>query len=111
MSDYHDTVKSEAKKFFEANRPVFEADPEEHGGKSERPNFSKWIDRSAKLNRVVEEIAAKWTHKDLLWVQNNTRNRNPKGGGDPRSNAFGSFYLDLLHEIKKFHKGAGPAPA
>jgi len=104
MSDYKDLIKKEAKKFFEVNRETFASDTGEHGGKSERPNFAKWLDRTASLNKVVEEIAKKWMHKDLLWVQNNTKNKSPQGGGDLRSNAFGSFYLDLLHEVKKIHK-------
>ena len=104
MSDYKELVKTESKKFYGANRPEFDADAEEHGGKSAQPNFSRWLDRTARLNRVVEAISAKWTHKDFLWVQNNTRNRSPKGGGDPKSIAFGSFYLDLLHEVKKLTK-------
>ncbi len=103
MSDYQDLVKGEAKKFYEANRKQFEEDADEHGGKSASPNLSRWLDRTALLNKVVEGIAAKWTHKDFIWVQTNTRNRNP-GGGDPRSNAFGSFYLDVLHEVKKLAK-------
>lgn len=104
MSDYKDLVKSEAKKFYDANRAEFESDAEPHGGKSENPNFSKWLDRTGKLNKVVEASAAKWGHKDFLWVKVNTRNRDPKGGGDPRSIAFGSFYLDVLHEVKKLAK-------
>jgi hypothetical protein len=104
MSDYKELVKIEAKKFYDSNKAEFEADAEPHGGKSGSPNFSKWLDRTAKLNKVVEEIAAKWGHKDFLWVKVNTRNPNPIGGGDPRSVAFGSFYLDVLHEVKKLAK-------
>lgn len=104
MSDYRDLVKSEARKFFEVNRAAFAEDEDQHGGKSPQPNFSKWIDRTTRLNRVVEEVTAKWGHKEFLWVQHNTRNWNPAGGGDPRSNAFGSFYLDVLHELKKLAK-------
>ncbi len=106
MSEYQDLIKREAKKFVEANRPAFVSDEGEHGGKTDRPNFAKWLDRTHKLNGVVEEIASKWAHKDLLWVQSNTRNPNPHGGGDQRSKAFGSFYLDLLHEVKKLFKQA-----
>jgi hypothetical protein len=105
MSDYRELVKTEAKKFLEANGKEFEGDEGEHGGKSAKPNFAKWLDRTARLNKVVEEIASRWTHKDFLWVQHNTRNWNPGGGGDPRSNAYGSFYLDVLHELKKLRKG------
>jgi len=103
MSDYRDLVKTEAKKFFEAHRSEFEADAGEHGGRSARPNLSRWIDRTAALNKVVEGLSAKWTHKDFLWVQHNTRNWDSRGG-DPRSTAFGSLYLDLLHAIKKLGK-------
>jgi hypothetical protein len=103
MSDYRDRIKSEAKKFFDGVRPEFEADTEEHGGKSAAPNFAKWLDRTARLNKVVEGIASKWSHKDFLWVRTNTRNPNPEAG-DPRSIAFGSFYLDVLHEVKKLAK-------
>jgi hypothetical protein len=103
MSDYKELVKGEAMKFWEANRAAFQEDAGEHGGKSARPNLSRWIDRTTRLNKVVEEITAKWTHKDFLWVQHSTRNWNPHGG-DPRSNAFGSFYLDVLHEVKKLGK-------
>lgn len=105
MSDYQELVKTEAKTFYQAQKADFEADAEEFGAKSALPNYSKWLDRTARLNRVVEAIASKWTHKDFFWVQQNTRNRNSKGGGDPRSNAFGSFYLDVLHQVKKLAKG------
>ena len=100
MSDYRDLVKGEAKKFLAANRAAYLADAEEHGGKSGKPNFSKWLDRTGKLNSVVESISANWGLKDFHWVKTYTRNAKA-GGGDPKSIAFGSFYLDLLHEVKK----------
>ena len=103
MSDYRELVKGESKKFFDANWSVFQADSGEHGGKSPRPNFSKWIDRTTKLNQVVNDVTSSWGHKEYLWVQNNTRNWGQKGG-DPRSNAYGSFYLDVFHELKKLSK-------
>ncbi|HEU5395308.1 MAG TPA: hypothetical protein VFV36_10980 [Candidatus Methylomirabilis sp.] len=103
MSDYRELVKGQAKKFHQENWPVYLADAEEHGGKSPRPNFSKWIDRTTRLNRVIEDQVAQWTHKDYLWVQHNSRNWDPTGG-DPRSNAYGSFYRDVLHELKKLSK-------
>jgi hypothetical protein len=106
MSSYQELVKKEAKDFYEAARPEFEADSGEFGGKSSRPNLASWIDRNGKLSARVEEISAKWGHKDFLWVQNNTRSRNPHGGGDPRSNAFASFLKDVRHEVKKLAKTA-----
>ena len=103
MSDYRDRVKSEAKKFFDGNWAAYEADSGEFGGKSKLPNFSKWIDRTKKLNAVVESIAKGWGKKEMLWVQQNTKNWKV-AGGDPRSTAYGAFYTDIFHEAKKLSK-------
>ena len=105
MSDYQKLIKKEAKTFFDAAKPDFDADSEEHGGKSDRPNFAMWIDRTGRLTQRVEEIAADWTHKDHLWVKSNTRNKPKEGGGDPASIAFVSFFQDVKHEVKKVAKG------
>jgi hypothetical protein len=104
MSDYKKLVAGEARAFYEAAIKEFDADAEEFGGQSKEPNLAKWIDRTGKLTERVEGLVAKWGHKEFLWVQNNTRNRQPHGGGDPRSNAFVSFLQDLRHEIKKLRK-------
>ncbi|HVR74938.1 MAG TPA: hypothetical protein VMT52_11425 [Planctomycetota bacterium] len=103
MSDYKDLVKKEAKAFYEGNRTAFEADTDEFGGKSPGPNLLRWIDRTEKLSKRIDEIAAKWSTKEFHWVQTNTRNKNAQGG-DPRSNAFASFLQDVRHEIKKMSK-------
>ena len=103
MSDYQVLVKGEAKKFFERNWKEYDGDVGEHGGKSGKPNFSRWLDHTARLNPVITDIVGKWTHKDFLWVQHSSRNWNPKGG-DPRSTAYGTLYLDVLHEVKKLSK-------
>ena len=105
MSDYKKLVKTEAKKLFETCSPEFDQDSEEFGGQSSQPNFAKWLDRTEKLKVVVEKIVAGWSHKDFLWVQNNTR--KPDRFGDLGSNAFGSFYSDVLHELKKLRKASG----
>lgn len=104
MSDYKQRVKEEAKAFYEQARKEFAEDAEDHGGRSEQPNLAMWIDQKGKLSARIEEICSKWTHKDFLWVQTNTRSRPPVGGGDPRSNAFASFLQDVRHEIKKLAK-------
>ncbi len=104
MSEYHDLVKKEAKAFYDANRAAFEGDAGEFGGKSNTPNLSRWIDKGEKLSARVGEVSAKWTPREFHWVQANTRNKNAQGG-DPRSNAYGSFLQDVRHEIKKLAKG------
>lgn len=102
MGDYKKLLKTQAREFYDASFPEFEKDTDEFGGESDRPNFSKWLDRTGKLSDVVEKIVSGWTLKDYHWVQSNTRNPNPYG--DPRSNAFGSFYSDMLQEVKKLKK-------
>lgn len=104
MSDYHELVKKEAKAFHDANKAVFASDSSEHGGKSKLPNLGKWMDHHGKLSARITELSAKWTSKDIHWVEHNTRNRNLQGG-DPKSNAFASFLKDVRHEIKKLAKG------
>ena len=102
MADYKKLVQSEAKKFLDSCVSEFDEDTEEHGGNSPAPNFAKWLDRTQKLNEVVEKIVSGWGHKEFQWVKSFTR--KPESFGDARSNAFGSFYSDVLHEIKKLRK-------
>jgi hypothetical protein len=104
MSDYTKLVKEEAKRFYEAAAKEFAEDSGEFGGKSNAPNLGKWIDAGGKLSARVAEIAAKWTHKDHLWVEGNTRNRPKHGGGDRASNAYVAFLQDVRHEVKKLAK-------
>ena len=102
MADYRKLVKTEAKTFFDENYSVFLEDEGEFGGKSAGPNFVKWLDKNQTLNEVVEKKVSSWSTKDFQWVQTNTKNANPYG--DPKSNAYGSYYSDLLQELKKLKK-------
>ncbi len=104
MSDYRELVKKEAKAFFDSNRATFDGDTSEFGGKSKAPNLSRWIDQTGKLSDRVTALSTKWGTKEFHWVQANTRNKSSQGG-DPRSNAFGSFLQDIRQEIKKLAKG------
>lgn len=104
MNDYKKRVREEARTFYDAAIGEFEQDEGEHGGRSEQPNLARWIDRTGKLSERVREISSGWSHKDILWVRNNTRNRPKDGGGDPKSAAFASFLQDVKHEIKKLVK-------
>ena len=107
MNDYQKLITSEAKAFYDSARAEFEEDSAEFGGESDKPNLQMWIDRKETLSGRVQDIAGKWTHKDVLWVQHNTKNRDERGGGDPRSSAFASFLKDVRREIKKLAKGKG----
>lgn len=107
MGSYQELVKKESTKFFEEHHPTFLGDADKFGATSDSPNFLKWLDRTAKLNTVVEDIVANWGLKDFHWVQSGTRNKAPQGG-DPRSNSYGSFYSDIVHELKKLKKKAAP---
>ena len=104
MSTYQKSVKEEAKKVLEKVAPAFRADTEEHGGASDRPNISLWLDRTGLLAKHVEQLAKQWTKKDLLWVNENSRHRVTYG--DPHDSAFGAFYKDILFELKKLMKKA-----
>jgi len=104
VGDYQKLVKTEAKSFFDTNYTVFLDDAEEFGGKSEAANFIKWLDKNQKLNEVVEGKVSGWSTKDFHWVQTNSRNSQKNNFGDPRSNAYGSYYSDLLQELKKLKK-------
>jgi len=106
MNDYQKLVKSEAKAFYDQAIREFEEDSSEFGGKSERPNLARWIDERGALTARVEEISSKWGHKDVLWVQQNTRNKPATPGGDPKGNAFASFLQDVRYEVKKLAKSA-----
>ena len=103
MANYRESVRNEAKVFFNKHHPEFLDDDGEHGGKSERGNFVKWIDRTEKLNTVISDVVSKWGLKEFQWVQSNTKNPAP-AGGDPRSRSFGSYYSDILYELKKLKK-------
>ncbi len=103
MADYKKTIKADATDIFKQLHPQYLDDGDEFGGKSDAPNFSQWLDRTKKLNEIVEGTISKWGSKEYLWVKSGTRNPSP-AGGDPRSAAYGSYYSDLLHELKKLSK-------
>ena len=104
MSDYKTRIKKEASGFYEEAGKEFAEDTGEFGGKSDAPNLLKWIDASGALSARVEDIASKWSHKEHLWVESNTRNKPKHGGGDRASNAFVSFLQDVRQEVKKLSK-------
>ena len=102
MSDYQNMVREEAKQFYDDTIGKFEADSEEHGGKSDSPNLPKWLDRTRALFDRVDELSKNWTRADVEMVKSNSRNAVPYG--DPKESAYFAFYKDLIHELKKLKK-------
>ena len=102
MNKYHAMVKDEAKALFKQCSQDFLLDTADHGGKSERPNLSLWLEANGLLAKHVEKKAKTWTKKDLLWINENSRHKVPYG--DPRDSAFGALYKDILFELKKLFK-------
>ena len=103
MSDYKDLVQSEARAFLEKHRQEFLDDEEEFGGKSEKPNFLRWIDRTGTLAARLQEVSKDWGTKEANWVQVNTRTK-AQPGGDVKSNAFAYLLQDVRHAIKKLSR-------
>jgi hypothetical protein len=104
MNRYHDTVTEEATKLFNQCAESFQKDAGEHGGASNRPNLALWLDRTGILSKHLEALTKSWTMKDYLWVNEHTRHR--VAFGDPKDNAFGAFYKDILLELKKLMRKA-----
>jgi hypothetical protein len=104
MNRYHDKVKEAAEKVLAECAESFRNDAEEHGGTSKVPNVALWLDRTGVLSKHVEALTKSWTMKDFLWVNEHTRHR--VAFGDPKDNAFGAFYKDILLELKKLMRKA-----
>lgn len=104
MSDYRKLVQKEALEFLKESWDQYKSDEGEFGGASSQPNLAQWIDAGEVLSTRIREIAAKWAHRDYLWVESNTRNPSREAGGDRSSKAFVSFLQDVRHEVKKLAK-------
>ena len=102
MSVYRETVLTEAKSLFGEVSSLFEDDGGEHGGKSGRPNLSKWIDGNRKLFERLDEVKKGWTRMDADLIIQSSRNSVPYG--DPKESAYFAFYKDIMHEVKKLNK-------
>ena len=102
MSDYKKMVCEEAKSFFGDHFPTFESDAEEHGGKSTKPNLSKWLDRTRHLVERLDEVSKDWSRAEIESIKQSSRNSVSYGGS--RESAYFAYYKDLLHELKKLQK-------
>lgn len=102
MGEYHDMVQKEAEAFLSARYDEYLADEGEHGGKSGKPNLSRWIDRTGHLADTVRKLSEKWTRRDWTWINESSRHKTP--WGDPKSSAFAALYQDILREAKRIRK-------
>lgn len=102
MKQYKQTIKEDATAFLKGIKKDFQADTDEHGGGSPRPNLALWLEKNGMLAKHVQKVSAKWTKKDLLTIKTNSRNHTPYG--DPLDSAFGAYLKDILFELKKLMK-------
>ncbi len=105
MSEYKTLLRDEAKKFLETIGALFDADGEEHGGRSKAPNLALWLDRTGRLNERVSALSRDWNRTQVELVQSNSRNAVTYG--DPKESAYRAFHRDLLQELKKLRKAHG----
>ena len=102
MSDYKNLVADEARCFYKGVKDEFAGDSGEHGGKSERPNLSKWLDANRKLFTHLDETTKDWGRGEVDQVK--AGSRNFVAYGDPKQNAYFAMHKDVLAELKKLAK-------
>jgi hypothetical protein len=102
LLDYKKRIQAEAKSFHDSIENEFSADSSAHGGKSESPNLTLWLDQNGKLLARVQAVAEKWTRGDVESIK--AHSRHAVNYGDPRESARFAFYKDLLAELKKLRK-------
>ena len=102
LSEYQKMVREEARTFNQDAGPQFDTDGEEHGGKSEKPNFAKWLDRTRKLFAHLDNLSKSWTRAEVEMVKQSSKNAVPYG--NPKESAYFAFHKDLSLELKKIRK-------
>lgn len=105
MNDYQKMVREEAQSFYEEAGPQFQEDAGEHGGRSEKPNLTLWLDRTRRLFDRLDVTCKNWGRAESTMV--NQSSRNSVTFGDPKESAYFAFYKDVVAELKKLRKGAG----
>ncbi len=101
-SGYKKLVTEQAKALISTVSSEFEGDKGEHGGASETPNFSLWLDSTGKLIAQIETLAVKWGRGEIEEI--NSSSRNAVAFGDPKESARFALLKDVLHEVKKQRK-------
>jgi len=101
-SGYKKQVAEQAKALIETATPEYEKDDGDHGGASEAPNFSKWLDRTGKLLTQIEALSEKWSRAEIEEIQSSSR--NAVAFGDPKESARFALLKDVLYEVKKRRK-------
>ena len=103
MQSYKDFIVTEAQRFLKEHEPKFAADSGKTGGKSASPDFVKWCDEKNAFATWVEQATKSWGRAQYVWVEGNSRNKEP--GGASKENAFASVLRDLVREVKILRKG------
>ena len=101
-SEYQKMVHEEAKTFLKTVSPDYDGDDGEFGGKSDQPNFAKWLDRTRKLFERIDEVSKSWGRLEAQMVTQNSR--NAVQFGSPKESAYFAYHKDVLQELKKLRK-------
>ncbi len=96
---YKKMVATEAQEFLTQLGGGFQEASDEHGGKSDSPNLSLWLDRTRKLFDHIDVATKDWTRGEIDTVRNSSR--NCVAYGDPKQAAYFAFYSDVILEVKK----------
>ena len=72
MKNYKAWVKEQGRKFLEEVGATFDADGGEHGGKSERPDFTAWADAHDHFVRFAAAQAESWSLADVNLVNHHS---------------------------------------
>lgn len=102
MGEYQKMVRDEAKTFYENVQSTYAEDDGEFGGKSEKQNLSKWLDRTRKLFEHLDQVSKSWSRVDAEMI--NSSSRNSVSYGNPKESAYFAYYKDILRELKKLRK-------
>ncbi|MEM7168083.1 MAG: hypothetical protein AAF581_21715 [Planctomycetota bacterium] len=101
-SEYQKMVAEEAKSFLETVASDYDDDKGEFGGKSDAPNFPKWLDRTRKLLDRIDEVSKGWGRLEAQMVAQNSR--NAVQFGSPKESAYFAYHKDVMQELKKLRK-------
>jgi len=99
---YKKMVATEAQEFLDKLGGEFQDDAGDHGGKSETPNLSRWLDRTRRLFEHLDVVTKSWKRAEIETVRN--ASRNSVAYGDPKEAAYFAYYKDIVAEVKKRSK-------
>ena len=102
MKNYKVWVKEQGQKFLAEVGAAFEADAGEHGGKSERPDFSAWADAHDHFVRFAAACGESWSSAEVTLINHASPNRDQKAIS--KAQAIDAFVRDLSRVVKQLRK-------